>query len=74
LHVAITRQKSDANIVLEYCNSAILRAPSFPDAFYYRDLAYDMLGNQMQAAQDKAKAKECGWKGQPTIYKSQFDN
>jgi tetratricopeptide (TPR) repeat protein len=61
-------------IVLEYCNSAILRAPAFPDAYYYRGLAYDALGNQAQAAQDKAKAKDLGFNGQPTIYKSQFDN
>jgi hypothetical protein len=61
-------------IVLEYCNSAILRAPSFADAYYYRGLAYDALGNMAQAAQDKAKAKELGFSGQPTIYKSQFDN
>ncbi len=61
-------------ITLEYCNSAILRAPGFPDAYYYRGLAYDALGNQLQAAQDKAKAKDLGWNGQPTLYKSQFDN
>jgi tetratricopeptide (TPR) repeat protein len=61
-------------IVLEYCNSAILRAPNFPDAYYLRGRAYDSLGNQMQAAQDKAKAKDLGFKGEPTIYKSQFDN
>jgi tetratricopeptide (TPR) repeat protein len=60
-------------ITIEYCNSAILRAPNFPDAYYYRGLAYEKLGNKEQAAADKDKARSLGFKGSGTIYKAQYN-
>lgn len=59
------------HITIEYCNSTIARAPSFADAYYYRSLAYEKMHNQLQAALDKAKAKELGF-SEPTIFKNKY--
>jgi tetratricopeptide (TPR) repeat protein len=59
------------HIVIEYCNSAISRAPSFADAYYYRALAYEKMNNLPQAAQDRAKARELGFT-EPTIFKNKY--
>ena len=60
-------------ITIEYCNAAILRAPNFPDAYYFRGCAYGMMGNKPQAEQDKAKAKELGFTGTGTIFKGTYN-
>ncbi len=60
------------HIVIEYCNSAILRAPNFPDAYYYRALAYEQKGDKFQASLDKLKAKELGFTGEGTICKGRY--
>ena len=60
------------HITIEYCNSAILRAPNFPDAYYYRALAYAQKGDKFQSDLDKLKAKELGFNGEGTIYKGMY--
>jgi tetratricopeptide (TPR) repeat protein len=60
------------HITIEYCNSAILRAPNFPDAYYYRALAYAQKGDKFQSDLDKLKAKELGFNGEGTIFKGKY--
>jgi tetratricopeptide (TPR) repeat protein len=60
-------------ITIEYCNAAILRSPNFPDAYHFRSLAYDQLGNLAQAAQDKQKAKDLGFNGEGAIFKHRYN-
>jgi Flp pilus assembly protein TadD len=52
---------------VKYCNQAIKLDANDADAYHYRGLAYEQLGNKTQAALDKTNALKKGYTGQLTI-------